>query len=131
VAHYFDTSALVKLVVLEPESDALLAWATTAERVPVASDLTRTELLRAVRQADPTLALRAREVLGSLTLLAVTSAILNTAGRLEPAALRSLDAIHLASALDLGDDLDAVVTYDVRMADACRALGLSVTHPGL
>lgn len=130
MVHYFDTSALAKLVVSEFESEALFSWATATDRDPVSSDLVRTELVRAVRQADPALAIRAREILGSLTLLTVTSAILDAAGRLEPVGLRSLDTIHLASALELGDDLVAVVTYDLRLAEACQTLGLPVAHPG-
>ena len=72
---------------------------------------------------------RAREVLDGLTLTEVTSAVFEAAGRLDPTILRSLDAIHLAAALDLGDDLDGMVTYDARLADASSAQGVPVIAP--
>jgi predicted nucleic acid-binding protein len=129
VAHYLDTSALVKLVVAEPETGALRAWLGEADRVPVACDLARTELLRAVRRVAPDRAPQARTVLDSITLTEVTTSLFEGAGRLGPAALRGLDAIHLAAALDLGDDLDALVTYDDRLADAAQLNGIPVTAP--
>jgi predicted nucleic acid-binding protein len=130
VAYYVDTSALVKLVVAEPESAGLVAWLADDAREPIACDLVRTELMRAVRRAAPERVQRAREVLESVTLCEVTSAVFDAAGRLEPTVLRSLDAIHLASALDLGDDLEGVVTYDERLAHAATMLGLAVVAPG-
>ncbi len=128
MAHYLDTSALTKLVVAEAESKALRAWLRTG-REPVACDLVRTELIRAVRRSAPGRLVQARAVLDSLTLIQVTSSIFEQAGRLEPPGLRSLDAIHLAAALDLGDDLDGVVTYDERLAEAASLNGISVTAP--
>lgn len=130
MAHYFDTSALVKLAVPEAESRALFAWVTQEAPLRMSSDLARTELMRAVRRSAPAQAARARDVLNSLTLLSLTSAVLDTAGRLEPSGLRSLDAIHIASALELQDDLGGVVTYDAQMSEACRALGVHVLQPG-
>jgi len=129
VALYFDTSALVKLVVAEPETTALrdAVRASTTDRV--SSDLTRTELLRTVRRGSPDRLLSAREVLEALTLVPVTTEVFEAAGRLEPRTLRTLDALHLASALNLGDDLEAVVTYDHRLAEACRANGIAVLAP--
>ncbi len=129
MAHYLDTSALAKLVVVEPESRALHTWVTTPDRVLVSSDLARTELLRTVRRVAPNLAVQARAVLDALVLLRVTTAVFEEAARLEPAGLRSLDAVHLASALALGDDLDGVVTYDDRLAEACALHGVPVVAP--
>lgn len=129
MAHYLDTSALAKLVVAEPETTALGEWLASADRRPVASSLARTELLRAVRRVAPDRMVRARAVLDSVTLLRVTTAVFDQAGRLDPAALRSLDALHLAVALDLGDDLEGLVTYDGRLADAARGNGIPVTAP--
>ena len=129
MVHYLDTSALVKLVVAEPETPALRAWLRDADRVPVACDLARTELLRAVRRAAPDRLLQARAVLDSLTLTTVTTALFEEAGRLDPAEMRSLDALHLAAALDLGDDRVSLVTYDDRLASAARANGITVTTP--
>ena len=129
MAYYLDTSALVKLVVTEPETEALRSWLADRPRDPIACDLVRVELMRAVRRAEPDRAARAREVLDAITLCEVASAVFEAAGRLEPATLRSLDAIHLAAALDLGDDLEGLVTYDTRMAEAASTLGIRVITP--
>jgi uncharacterized protein len=86
--------------------------------------------MRAVRRVAPELAHRVREVLDVLVLVAATGGICDTAGRLAPDQLRSLDAVHLATALELGDDLDGLVTYDDRLTDAAQAYGIAVTAPG-
>lgn len=129
MAHYLDTSALVKLVVAESETDGLLSWLDTAEGDLVSSDLARSELLRTVRRAAPDRLVRAREVLDSVTLIDVTTQTFEEAARIDPPALRTLDAIHLAVALDLGDDLETVVTYDDRLAEAAAANGVLVSAP--
>ena len=129
MAFYFDTAALVKLVVAERETAALRVWLGEAERDPVSCDLARTELMRAVRRAAPDRVVQARAVLDALTLLEVSTAVFEEAGRLDPAVVRSLDAIHLAAALSLGDDLEGLVTYDERLADAARANGVAVFAP--
>lgn len=130
LAYYLDTSALVKLVVHEAETEALRSWLAAVPREPVACDLARTELMRSVRRAAPNLAVRARLVLDSITLTEVTTALFETGGRLDPENLRTLDAIHVAAALDLGDDLQGMVTYDERLATAAEANGISVVAPG-
>jgi uncharacterized protein len=81
-----------------------------------------------------TLALRvatstARAVLDSITLIGVTSQLFEEAGRLDPTGLRMLEAIHLAVALDLGDDLDGIVTYDDRLAAAAQFDAIPVAAP--
>lgn len=129
MAFYVDTSALVKLVVAEPETAALRKWLEEKGGDLVACDLVRTELMRAVRRVVPDRALQARAVLDSVTLIEVTSAVFEEAGRLDPSGLRSLDSIHLAAALDLGDDLDGLVTYDDRLAEASAANGVTVMTP--
>ena len=129
MAFYVDTLALVKLVVAESETVALRSWLGAGDRDVVACDLVRTELMRAVRRVVPDRALLARKVLDSVTLVEVTTAVFEEAGRLDPAALRSLDAIHLAAALDLGDDLEGVVTYDERLAEAAMSNGVAVVAP--
>lgn len=128
MAYYLDTSALIKLVVADAETSALLNW-LAADRMPVSCDLARIELLRAVRRAVPDRAVQARRVLDSVTLLEVSTAIFEEAGRLEPTLLRSLDAVHLAAALALGDDLERLVTYDDRLAEAAELNGLPVAAP--
>jgi len=90
VAHYLDTSALVKLVVAELETDALIAWLNETNSDWVSSDLTRTELMRAVRRTTPDRVVRAREVLDSITLLNVTTQIYEEAARGHPPPLRPL-----------------------------------------
>jgi predicted nucleic acid-binding protein len=129
MAYYIDTSALVKLVVAEPESTALQNWLGQQTQPLVSSDLARAELLRATRRAAPDRLVRAREVLDILVLTEVRTEIFEQAGRLEPPARRTLDALHLASALDLGDDLDGMVTYDDRLGSAAQLHGVPVVAP--
>ncbi len=129
MAFYVDTSALAKLVVAESETEALRKWLNEKAPELVACDLVRTELMRAVRRTVPDRAVQARAVLDSVTLTEVTSAVFEDAGRLDPTGMRSLDAIHLAAALDLGDDLDGLCTYDDRLAEASAANGVTVVAP--
>ena len=127
---YVDTSALVKLVVAEDESEALRHWLADDDRVLVACDLVRTELMRAVRRAVPDRAVLARQVLEAITLIAPSPDVFEQAGRLDPVEMRSLDAIHLATALDLADDLEGLVTYDERLAAGATTNGVAVYAPG-
>ena len=129
MAYYLDTSAFLKLVVSEAESRGLRKWATADGMVLVASDLLRTEALRAARRHSPAALLQARTLLDGVALMALTPDICERAAELDPSILRSLDALHLASALALGDDLHAVVTYDERLAAACAAHGVAVLAP--
>lgn len=129
MAIYADTSALVKLVVAEPETTALRKWLSGTAPQLVACDLVRTELVRAVRRAVPERIPLARQVLDTLVLTRVRADVFEQAGRLNPIDLRSLDAVHLAAALDLGDDLDAVLTYDDRLTTAALAHGIPVEAP--
>jgi predicted nucleic acid-binding protein len=129
VALYVDTSALLKLVVSEPETPALHEYLEGSVSTLVSSDLARTEVIRAVRRGASEQVVRARAVLDALTLLSLTTETFEAAGRLDPSILRSLDALHLAAALSLGDDLEAVITYDARFAEACRANGVTALAP--
>ena len=129
MAFYIDTSALVKLVVREPETHGLRDWLAETPRDPATCDLARTELLRAVRRVAPDLLVQARMVLDLVTITDVTTAVFEAAGRLDPAILRTLDAIHVAAALDLGDDLEGMVTYDERLAQAAEQNGIRVSSP--
>lgn len=125
---YLDSSALVKLVVAEDES---LALRRALRRHPsrVSSALARVEVVRAVRAYGAEGSTRARVVMRGLDLVPIDDGILDAAARLDPAVLRSLDAIHLASALRLAGELEVVITYDRRMAEAARSLGLVVAAP--
>ncbi|WP_298340015.1 type II toxin-antitoxin system VapC family toxin [Ferrimicrobium sp.] len=129
MAFYLDTSAAAKLVMAEPDSPAMARWAAVHESQVIASDLLRTELLRATRRTAPDRVQRARSVLDALTLLSLTSATFERAATLDPQQLRSLDALHIAVALELGDELDGIVTYDERMAAAASSYGIGVIMP--
>ena len=129
MAFYLDTSAAVKLVVAERGSTALLRWVSEHQDKIVSSDLLRTELQRATRRGAPQAMERARAVLESITLLTLVRSTFERAAELEPDLLRSLDALHLASALELGDDLEGIVTYDGRLAEAAHRYGISVVAP--
>lgn len=127
---YFDTSALVKLVVKETESAALEHWLTEHVDVPKSSSmLCRAELPRAVRPGGELAYLRAQMILGDLMQMPLTPDLLDAAGSL-PGSLRSLDAIHLASALRLRSDLYALVAYDHRLLEAAELAGLPTVSPG-
>lgn len=129
MAYYLDTSAAVKLVVEEAGSKALRKWLAGVTEPIVSSDLIRTELLRATRRGAPDQMQQARAVLDSLVLVTLATSVFERAADVEPELLRSLDALHLAAALDLGDDLDGIVTYDERLATAAAALGVAVVAP--
>lgn len=131
---YADASALVKLVFEEAESDGLRSFLTDADLV--SSELILTEVPRAVRRAasrDPALPLdllmeRSGELVDTVALRPVDRGLLAGAGALAEPALRALDAIHVASAVDL-HPIDAFVTYDERQAAAARLAGLRTVAP--
>lgn len=129
MVYYLDTSAAVKLVVAEAGSVALRSWLNGRETEIVSSDLLRTELLRATRRGAPERMQRARAVLDAVILLSLPSATFERAADLDPESLRSLDALHLAAALELGDELNGIITYDNRLAEAARARGIEVIAP--
>lgn len=125
---YLDASAIVKLVVKEPESAALRRYLRDeSERASCA--LARVEVIRAVSAQGPAILARARRVLGRIDLVHLDDDLLDDAATLAAGVLRSLDAIHLAAASVFGDDLSAVVTYDDRMARSAALLGLPVAAP--
>ncbi|HEU5204413.1 MAG TPA: type II toxin-antitoxin system VapC family toxin [Candidatus Limnocylindrales bacterium] len=127
-ATYVDSSALVKLAAREPESAALRRY--LARRRPlVSSALARTEVMRALLPHGSEAVRRGRDVLARVELLRVNDRILDAAGVLVPADLRSLDAIHLASAEALGSDLGGFVTYDERLANGAAERGFRVVAP--
>ena len=125
---YLDSSAIVKLVAREPETPALVE-AVRADPAVVSSALAWTEVIRAVRRARGRLD-RARQVLQGIALAPVDVAILREAADLSPAGLRTLDAIHVATALTLAEDLAALVTYDGRLAEPATDAGIAVSAPG-
>jgi predicted nucleic acid-binding protein len=128
-ALYLDTAAFIKVVVNEAESDALRAFLTDSPARRVSSALLRTEALRAVRYLGSDTLSVVREGLRRVELVGIDDRILDAAGILEPRVLRTLDAIHIATAMALGDDLEAVVTYDARLTEAAQLLGLRTATP--
>jgi predicted nucleic acid-binding protein len=132
---YADSSALVKLVRDEPESHVLRTFLADADLI--SCELVLTEIPRAIRRAaalDPRLKLdplmdRAGAIVDALGLLPIDRALLLAAGALSEPAIRALDAIHVASAVDLAP-VDAFVTYDERQAAAARLAGLRTISPG-
>ena len=126
---YLDSSAIIKLIVAEAETDALAALSDT-DGFWVTSDLSRTEVMRAVARRQPDAIDEARKSLRSLALIELNRDLYDLAGRIQPPSLRSLDAINVAAALSLGDDLTGFVTYDRRLAQAASQNGLAVLSPG-
>lgn len=128
-ATYLDSSAIVKLVVLEPETDSLLAY-LRKRPVRVSSALAKVEVLRALLAVGSEAQHRGEAALDAIELIAITDSVLDAAARLLPAALRSLDAIHLATAARLDADLETLVTYDKRMLEVASKMGLQAVAPG-
>lgn len=127
-ATYLDSSAIVKLAVSEAESGVLRGY-LRRRRPLVSSALARTEVGRALLPFGVDAVRRGGQVLARIDLVRMSDRILEVAAQLQPAELRSLDAIHLATAQQLGADLARIVTYDERMSTAARSLGLTVLAP--
>lgn len=127
-ATYLDASAIVKLAVREPESTTLRRY-LRRKRPLVTSALSRTEVARALLPFGDGTVARGADVLQRLDVVRINDRVLRAAGILLPLELRSLDAIHLATASQLGDDLARLCTYDERMAAAAAVLGFTVVAP--
>ena len=125
---YLDSSAIVKLVVREKESRALRSY-LRKDSARVTCGLARVEVVRAVYDAGGRAVQRARAVLDRVDVIRLDDALLEAAADINSCVLRSLDAIHLAAARLLGPDLDAIVTYDRRMAEAAALLGMRTEAP--
>jgi uncharacterized protein len=127
---YLDSSALVKLVVREPESAAVLGF-LREHTDRASSTLALTEVPRALRRAGfgRSEGRRARAVLAGVALIDADRRIFSAAAALEPATLQTLEAIHLATALTLGDELAALVTYDRRLSEAAARAHVDVSAP--
>lgn len=128
---YLDSAALVKLVHRETESLLLEAWlAEGSDPVRLSSSLAEVEVERTIRRHAPHAMHRLAPVLGTLELLDVDPLVRSRAAALAPPTMRSLDAIHLASALELGRELAQFVSYDRRLLAAAAEAGLTVASPG-
>lgn len=129
--YYLDASALVKLGVVEPQSDALRRRLDGYSAL-FTSRLSAVEVPRAIeRKGSGTTAAvrRIEDVVEGVSIIELDEGLARAASQLAPPTMRSLDAIHLASALSIRTELDAFVTYDVRLGEAARSLGLSVVAP--
>jgi uncharacterized protein len=127
---YLDSSALVKLALTEPESAALIEYLSERQdQALVSSSLHRTEVLRAIWQAEPGALTRGVRLVRRIGRVSLTTEVLDNAATLPPQRLGTADAIHLASALAIRRDLSAFVAYDKRLLDAAADAGLPTASP--
>jgi predicted nucleic acid-binding protein len=126
---YLDSSAIMKLVVPEPGS-ASLAEEIARDADVVSSEIALTEVVRAVGRAKGRIG-RAERIVSSIALVPIDRSILAEAAAMHPGSLRSLDAIHLVSALSLRPDVDAFIAYDARLLGAASKAGLIARSPGV
>lgn len=127
---YLDSSALMKLVRREAETDALQDWlATRPDESLVTSELARVEVVRAARRARDHALSTARALVGELDTVALDRTVQDIACDVGGPQLRTLDALHLASAMVLGEALTTFVAYDHRLREAAKAAGLDTAAP--
>ena len=124
-----DSSAIVKLIVDEPNSQNFGNWLKNCKGELFVSEIAHTEVARAIARVDANLHRQLKTVLERFGTIRVSSQIFAIAGVLAPTKLRTLDAIHLASCLILGDDLDGLVTYDDSQNEAAQQNGITVVAP--
>ncbi|MHB1533865.1 MAG: type II toxin-antitoxin system VapC family toxin [Acidimicrobiales bacterium] len=128
---YLDSSALLKLLHDERESAVLESWLVEREGAPVvSSELAKVEVFRACRRVNVDALPEARALLAGIDLIPLTGEVVDQAAEVGDPLLRSLDALHLASALSIRADLSAFVAYDHRLAQAASAAGLAPLRPG-
>jgi uncharacterized protein len=128
---YLDSSALLKLLHEEPESAALADWLTARTGTPlVSSALAKVEVMRVCRRINPATLREAAELLNGLDLIPLSGAVIDQAADVGETTLRSLDAIHLASALSIQAELSTFIAYDHRLAQAASTAGLELLVPG-
>jgi hypothetical protein len=130
---YLDTSAIVKLVRAEPESAELVEWLNSRDEETVTSVLAEVETVRALRREAPELLADVSSVLGQIARFDIDAAVRAAAAAYPSPGLRSLDAIHLATADQLGAagaSVTAFVTYDKTLARVAMEAGMSVIGPG-
>ena len=127
---YLDSSALLKLLIQEQESAALESWITAQAGAPmVTSTLAKVEVLRACRRLNAEALPAVTALLAELDLIPLTTDVVDQAAEVGGPLLRSLDALHLASALSIGSELTAFVCYDRRLLEAASAAGLAAINP--
>jgi predicted nucleic acid-binding protein len=127
---YLDSSALLKLLFQEPESEALSSWLSARAEVPkLTSQVSVVEVLRVCLRVDSDLEPAARRLLAGLDLVPISSTVVEWASHFGSTSLRTLDAIQLATALTVADDLDAILAYDRRLLEAAASERLPVASP--
>jgi predicted nucleic acid-binding protein len=127
---YLDSSALLKLLVEERESAALADWILERSATPkVSSELATLEVVRAARRLDSRVVPPARALVSQLDLIPLSSSLIEEAADAGDPTLRSVDAIHLVSALSIREALTAFVAYDHRLIGAAQAAGLTTESP--
>ncbi|MGH2887490.1 MAG: type II toxin-antitoxin system VapC family toxin [Solirubrobacteraceae bacterium] len=128
---YLDSSALMKLIRMEDETPALRDWLGERPEQPVvSSELGRVEVLRAARRVGGRALTEARAVVGYIDLVPLDRAVQELASDIGDPLLRTLDALHLASAVLLSGELTVFIAYDQRLTSAAQAAGLVVATPG-
>jgi predicted nucleic acid-binding protein len=128
---YLDSSALMKLIRLESETPALRDWLSERPEQPVvSSELGRVEVLRAARRVGGRALTEARAVVGDIDLVPLDRTVQDLACDIDHPLLCTLDALHLASAVLLGDELTAFIAYDQWLTSAAHTAGLVVATPG-
>jgi predicted nucleic acid-binding protein len=125
---YLDSSAIVKLVIGEAESEALADF-LRGHVARASCGLARVEVPRAVADEGADAVDKARRIVRGMHLIPLSDELLDAAGALDISGLRTLDAIHVVAACELREDLSCLVTYDHRMAAAAGSLGLAVAAP--
>ena len=129
MAFVVDSSAIVKLIVDEPQSQSFGTWLKDCKQDLFVSEIAHTEVARAVLRVDSRLTSQLKTVFERFGTIRVSSQVLTVASVLNPSTLRTLDAIHLASCLILGDDLNGFVTYDDAQSEAAIQNGIKVVAP--
>jgi predicted nucleic acid-binding protein len=127
---YFDTSALLKLILVEQESPDLRQHLIDHGVQIIVSEVAAVELLRGARRHSLTLDAECMALLNRTVLLPLSRSVRERASGLKPVELRTIDAIHLATALEIESDLDSMVCYDRRLVDAAEAVGIETHSPG-
>lgn len=127
---YIDTSAVLKLIVSEPESPALQGWLRENKPRLLSSALVEVESIRACNRVSQEQMAQLALILEQIIQVPLSRSICRVAAVLQPVTLRSLDSLHLATALQLAEDIDAVLTYDQRMKESATLAGFRVASPG-
>lgn len=126
---YVDSSALVKLVLPEAESSSMIEFTAKFDTL-VTNTIGAIEFRRAVKRHYAQQLWAVERVLAEMTILELSHEVRRTAELLEPTILRTLDAIHLASALVIREEIEAFVAYDERLLEAARLAGIPTVSPG-